>query len=100
MKREDSRKKWGRLLLCLAGVLWLGGCTQGTWEIYHPNALELDAGNSIRNNLAQTVVNPQAGRTDAVTVGLDPVAGVNEQEKYDKSFKAEERKTQQMQVSF
>jgi hypothetical protein len=98
MKSKNSWGKWGRLLLCLVGILWLSGCAN--WELWHPNALEEDFGNSYHNNLAQSVVNPQAGQNDTPTAGINPTAGVNEQTKYDNTFKAEEKKTTQMQVSF
>jgi hypothetical protein len=98
MKSNNSWGKWGRLLLCLVGILWLSGCSN--WELFHPDALEQDFGNSYHNNLAQQVVNPQAGQNNIPTAGLNPVAGVNEKTKYDNTFKAEEKKTTQMQVSF
>ena len=59
--------KTSKLLLCLAGVLWLGGCAGG-W--YGPSALEQDYGNSVRNNLAQSILNPRAGLNDTPAAGL------------------------------
>ena len=69
------------------GVMLLGlvGC-------YPPSALEQDYGNSVRNNTAQQVVNPRAGYEPKPAVGLSPQAAYNTQEKYDKTFKAEEKK--------
>jgi hypothetical protein len=43
-----------KCLLFGAALLCLAGC-------YPPSALELDYGNSVRNNVAQQVANPQAG---------------------------------------
>jgi len=86
--------KRGKLLLCLAGVLWLGGCS---W--CGPNALEQDYGNSVRNNLAQSILNPRAGLNDTPAAGLSPTAAVNEMERYDKSFKGEEKKPAEMKIS-
>ena len=72
-------------------LLGLAGC-------FPPSALEMDYGNSVRNNTAQQVVNPRAGFKPAPAVGLSPQAAANEQEKYDKSFKAEEKKQLQYQM--
>lgn len=66
------------------GVVWLGLCGCG------PSALEMDFGRSVRNNIAQQVINPQAGLAPTPTVGLDPQAGHNALERYDKSFKEKE----------
>jgi hypothetical protein len=79
-----------RLILGLA-LLGLAGC-------YPPNALEMDYGNSVRNNIAQQVVNPQAGFNPKPAVGLSPQAAVNTQERYDKSFKADEKKALEMKL--
>ena len=86
--------KRGKLLLCLAGVLWLGGCS---W--FEPSALEQDYGNSVRNNVAQSILNPRAGLNNAPAAGLSPTAAVNEMEQYDKSFKGEEKKAAEMKIS-
>jgi hypothetical protein len=61
-------------------LLGLAGC-------YPPNALEMDYGNAVRNNIAQQVVNPRAGFTPKPAVGLPPQAAANEMERYDKTFK-------------
>jgi hypothetical protein len=79
-----------RLALGVA-LLWLAGC-------YPPSALEMDYGNSVRNNIAQQVVNPQAGFNPKPAVGLPPQAARNEMEKYDKSFKADEKKALEMKL--
>ena len=72
-------------------LLGLAGC-------YPPNALEMDYGNAVRNNIVQQVVNPTAGFNPKPAVGLPPQAAVGEQEKYDKSFKAEEKKALEMKL--
>jgi hypothetical protein len=97
MKTEDQKPKIGKLLLCLAGVLWLGGCNSWSWN--RPSALEQDYGNSVRSNLAQSILNPQAGLNDAPAAGLGPNAAVNEMERYDKSFKGDEKKPE-MKISY
>jgi hypothetical protein len=79
-----------RLALGLA-LLGLAGC-------YPPSALEMDYGNSVRNNIAQQVVNPQAGFNAKPAVGLSPQASANNQERYDKSFKADEKKSLEMKL--
>jgi hypothetical protein len=81
-----------RLALGLA-LLGLAGC-------YPPNALEMDYGNSVRNNVAQQVVNPNAGFNPKPAVGLPPQAAANEMEKYDKTFKAEDKKALEMKMSY
>lgn len=93
MRNQDRRplKLMLRLSVGLA-LLWLWGC-------YPPSALELDYGNSVRNNIAQQVVNPRAGDEPAPAVGLNPQAAANELDKYNKSFKTEEKKTLEMKLS-
>ena len=66
-------------------LLGLAGC-------FPPSAVEMDYGNSVRNNIAQQVVNPQAGFNPKPAVGLSPHAAVNAMERYDKSFKEEPKK--------
>jgi len=63
-------------------LLGLAGC-------FPPSALEMDYGNSVHNNIAQQVVNPQAGFNPKPPVGLSPQASANQMEKYDKTFKEE-----------
>jgi hypothetical protein len=81
-----------RLTVGLA-LLWLWGC-------YPPSALEMDYGNSVRNNIAQTVLNPQAGLNPTPPVGLPPQAAVNEMNSYNNSFTAAEQQkaSQSMQT--
>jgi hypothetical protein len=95
MKTEDQRPKIGKLLLCLTAVCWLGGCS---WN--GPNALEQDYGNSVRSNVAQSILNPRAGQNATPAVGLSPTAAVNEMALYDKSFKGEEKKPAEMKISY
>jgi hypothetical protein len=91
-KQDRGGPKTRKYLALGAALLWLAGC-------YPPSALELDYGNSVRNNIAQQVVNPQAGLNPTPPVGLPPQAAVNEMETYNKSFKAKEQKAfQGMQV--
>ena len=72
-------------------LLGLAGC-------YPPNALEMDYGNAVRNNIAQQVVNPTAGFNPKPAVGLPPQASANNQERYDKTFKGEEKKALEMKL--
>ena len=91
---HDKETKTPKALMRLAlgvALLGLAGC-------YPPSALEMDYGNSVRNNIAQQVVNPKAGFNPKPAVGLPPQAAANEQEKYDKSFKAEEKKSLEMKL--
>jgi hypothetical protein len=91
-KETKAPKVLRRLALGLA-LLMLAGC-------YPPSALEMDFGNSIRSNVAQQVVNPNAGFNPKPAVGLSPQAAYGEQEKYDKSFKSDEKKTLEMKMSY
>ena len=95
IKTEDQRPKIGKLLLCLAVVLCLGGCS---W--YGPSALEQDYGNSVRSNVAQSILNPRAGLNDTPAAGLGPTAAVNEMELYNKSFKGEDKKPAEMKITY
>ncbi len=80
----------------LAAALVLAGCT--CWWCGH--ALEPDYGRSVANNTAQQLVNPQAGSQAIVAApGLTPRAGQNTLEKYEKTFKAEEKKGQELKLT-
>ncbi|MGA7578358.1 MAG: hypothetical protein ACLQUW_14775 [Desulfobaccales bacterium] len=82
MKNESRRIKAGSGLIGMTlALLWLAGCVS-------PDILQKDYGNSVQNNIAQQVLNPQAGLTDTPTVGLVPQAGTNEMDTYNKSFGA------------
>ena len=52
----------------------------------------------MRHNIAQQVVNHEAGLKPTPAVGLPPQAAVNQLEKYDKSFKADEKKALEMKL--
>jgi hypothetical protein len=92
MQNKPTRTPKALMRLALgAALLGLAGC-------YPPSALEMDYGNSVRNNIAQQVVNPQAGFNPKPAVGLSPQAAANTQEKYDKSFKGEEKKSLEMKL--
>ncbi len=86
-ERRKAAASGGAGAALILGLILLGaaGC-------YPPNALERDFGMANANNIAQQVVNPRAGLEPTPAVGLDPKAGANALEAYDKSFKAEERK--------
>jgi hypothetical protein len=71
------------LILCLGAGL--AGCCG-------PSAIQADYGRSVTNNLAQQVVNPQAGLETAPAAGLTPSASTNLYGKYEQGFKAEEGK--------
>jgi len=92
----EMGQHWGRgplksILAALLGLAWLllAGC-QG------PSALKEDFGRSVNNNLAQQVVNPRASQDLTPAVGLAPKTEQNVLDKYDKSFKAEEKKGQEL----
>jgi len=84
-QRDNDVRQGGRKVLAVGvALLWLAGC-------YPPSALDLDYGNSVRNNIAQQVVNPRAGFAAAPGVGLTPQAATHEMERYDNSFKTEKK---------
>jgi hypothetical protein len=93
MKTKNSKGPIAKIILGLTGVLWLAGC-------YGPSALELDYGNAVRNNLAQSVLDPAAALKTTPATGLSPTAVVNEKELYDKGFKGEEKKPMEMKVTY
>jgi hypothetical protein len=90
-KNETQPSQALRRLALGVALLGLAGC-------YPPSALEMDYGNSVRNNIAQQVVNPRAGYNPKPAVGLSPQAAANEQERYDKSFQEEPKKQLQYQM--
>ncbi len=101
MKSARRKTAKGTLLLCLAVSLWLGGCQGGNVSWYGPDPLEKDYGNSYRNNLAQSVLNPRAGLNDVPTAGLGPNSATNEMDRYEKSFKGEgEKKGSELKISY
>lgn len=85
MHGNGSRmRRWG-LALGLAGWLLAGllGCCG--------NHTKQDYGRSVTHNLAAQIVNPEAGKVAKVGVGQPPEAAVNAYDKYNKSFKPEEK---------
>jgi hypothetical protein len=83
MPKKDTKTSQALMRLALGlALLGLAGC-------YPPSALEMDYGNSVRNNIAQQVVNPQAGFNPKPAVGLSPQAAANEMERYNNTFKEE-----------
>ncbi len=88
--KPATSRRLRRLALGLA-LLTLAGCSP-------PSAIEMDYGNSVRNNIAQQVVYPQAGFNPKPAVGLPPTAAANSQDRYDKSFKGEEKKALEMKL--
>ncbi|HEY9073351.1 MAG TPA: hypothetical protein VIN67_04380 [Desulfobaccales bacterium] len=98
MTTRKPRRQLSIIILCLAGVLCLAGC--GNWNWYPPSALDQDHGNSVRNNLAQSVLNPQAGLDAAPAAGLGPTAAQNTGDHYNKTFTGEEKKPSEMKISF
>ena len=80
MHTKDTKTPQALRGLALAvALLGLAGC-------FPPSALEMDYGNSVRNNVAQQVVNPRAGFDPKPAVGLSPRAAEGEMGRYDKSF--------------
>jgi hypothetical protein len=64
-----------------------------------PTTVEQDYGRSVHNNIAQQVVNPQAGFDASPAVGLPPTAAVNAMDHYNKTFKGEDKKTLEMKLT-
>ena len=71
---------------CLIAGLW-GCCGKHT---------KRDYGRSVTHNLASSLVNPEAGQEVYVSRGQTPEAAVNAYDKYNKSFKKEEKGLGQM----
>ena len=80
--------RWG-LVLGVAGCLTAGllGCCCG-------QNTKLDYGRSVHHNLANSLVDPQAGQESVVSRGQPPEAAVNAYEKYNKSFSPEKKEKQ------
>ena len=90
--QETKTPKAVRRLALGVALLGLAGC-------YPPSAMEMDYGNSVRNNIAQQVVNPRAGYNPKPAVGLSPQAAANEMERYDESFKKERKLEKQLETT-
>ncbi len=86
MQKNTCRTTTWALGLVLAGWLLAGllGCC-GHWT-------RQDYGHSVEHNLATQLVDPTAGQTVYVSRGQSPDAAVNAYEKYNKTFKPEEKK--------
>jgi hypothetical protein len=97
MTTWKPRRQLSKIILCLVGVLWLAGC--GNWNWYPPSALDQDYGNSVHNNVAQSVLNPQAGLDDTPAAGLGPTAAQNTMDRYNKTFSGEEKKPYEFKVT-
>jgi hypothetical protein len=92
MQRKETKFSQALMRLALGvALLGLAGC-------FPPSALEMDYGNSVRNNIAQQVVNPRAGYNPKPAVGLPPQATANEMERYDESFKKERKMEKQLET--
>ncbi|MDP1760622.1 MAG: hypothetical protein Q8L43_00165 [Deltaproteobacteria bacterium] len=89
--QETKTPKAVRRLALGVALLGLAGC-------YPPSALEMDYGNSVRNNTAQQVLNPRAGYNPKPAVGLSPQAAVGEMDKYDKSFTPEKVEKKELKI--
>jgi hypothetical protein len=81
----------GKMLVLGLILGGLGGCAG-------PSALERDYGRSVKHNLVQQLVNPQAGLDLTPAVGLDPKAGEYALDRYDKSFKEREAQPPTIQL--
>jgi hypothetical protein len=80
---DKGAPKSGKWLALGVALLWLAGC-------YPPSALEQNWGKSVHNNVAQEVINPEAGLNPRPAVGLPPQAAANEMEGYNKGFSTKE----------
>jgi len=89
--KERGALQAGMRLAAALALLWLAGC-------YPPSALEQDYGHAVRNNIAQQVVNPDAGFNPKPALGLPPQAAANEMEKYNKGFKGEDKRGLEMKM--
>jgi hypothetical protein len=85
-----------KTLQALRGLA-LGVALLGLVGCFPPSALEMDYGNSVRNNTAQQVVNPRAGFNPKPAVGLSPRASANTMDRYDESFKKERKLEKQLE---
>ena len=94
MTTIEAKMKIARLFLGLTAaalLLTAAACA--------PTTLEQDYGRSVRHNVAQSLVNPQACLDTTPAVGLSPTAAANAMERYNKTFKGEEKKTLEMKLT-
>ena len=80
--------KWG---LSLGLAAWLLSGLLGCCVFRCSKHTELDYGRSVTHNIAAQLVYPEAGREVYVSRGQSPEAAVNAYDKYNKSFKGEEK---------
>jgi hypothetical protein len=93
MHTKDTKTPQALRALALGvALLGLAGC-------YPSSALEKDYGNSVRNNVAQQVLNPRAGFNPKPAVGLPPQAAANEMDRYDESFKKERKMEKHLETT-
>jgi hypothetical protein len=87
MQSKLRRIIQGGLILGMAGWLVAGllGCC-GKWT-------KRDYGRSVTHNLANSLVNPQAGQEVVVSRGQSPDAAANAYAKYNKSFEPDQKKS-------
>ena len=81
--------------LALAGWLLVGlpgCCNRGPGWFCCGHQLERDYGHSVEHNIASQLVDPTAGQEVYVSRGQTPDAAVNAYDKYNKTFKPEEKK--------
>jgi hypothetical protein len=84
MHNHDAKAlKVTRCLVFGLALVWLAGC-------YGPSALDRNWGMSVHNNVAQQVLEPEAGLNPKPAVGLPPQAAANEMEGYNKGFSTKE----------
>ena len=93
-RKPETANRIIRGLLCLGAVALLGLVSCAA-----PTTIEQDYGRSVRNNQAQQVVNPRAALDPSPAVGLSPTAAANEMDRYNKSFKGEEKKGLEMKLT-
>jgi hypothetical protein len=84
MEGMNQYRKFAGLSLIIGWLLLLGGC-------YGPSALDRDYGRAVHNNIAQSVVNPAAGLDPLPAVGQIPKAADNTLDRYERTFKGEEK---------
>jgi hypothetical protein len=94
-RKAETVSRLARTLLGLGvAALLLSACACAG-----PTTLEQDYGRSVHSNIAQQLVNPQAGLDTTPAVGLPPAAAANEMERYSKSFKGEDKKSLEMKLT-
>ncbi len=102
MTTKNPKGQLSKIILCLIGLFWLAGCSSvtGNWSWYGTSPVDKDYGNSVRNNLAQTVVNPGAGQDVGPAAGMEPNAATNVLGSYEKSFTSEQKKGSEMKITY